>query len=138
MKAAIFERHGGVAELTVADLPDPECGNGAVIVRVGATSLNGFDPMILAGSTGLKTPLPMTPCGDFAGQIVERGTHETLIRREGRYHAMYTTQHGLTANLFLSPGEESKAAPKEEDRADKARGEGVPVGGQRVLEILRE
>jgi subfamily B ATP-binding cassette protein MsbA len=72
------------------------------------------------------------------GEIVERGTHETLIRREGRYHAMYTTQHGLTANLFLSPGEESKAAPKEEDRADKARGEGVPVGGQRVLEILRE
>ena len=77
MKAAIFERHGGVAELTVADLPDPECGNGDVIVRVGATSLNGFDPMILAGSTGLKTPLPMTPCGDFAGQIVERGADVT-------------------------------------------------------------
>ena len=72
------------------------------------------------------------------GEIVERGTHETLIRREGRYHAMYTTQHGLTANLFLSPGEQSKAAPKEEDSADKPRGEGVPVGGQRVLEILRE
>jgi alcohol dehydrogenase len=40
---------------------------------VKATSLNGFDPMILAGSTGLKTPLPMIPCGDIAGEIVELG-----------------------------------------------------------------
>ena len=72
------------------------------------------------------------------GQIVERGTHETLVRREGRYHAMYTTQHGLTANLFLSPGEERKAPPKEDGHTDKAGGEGVPVGGQQVLEILRE
>ena len=72
------------------------------------------------------------------GEIVERGTHETLVRREGRYHAMYTTQHGLAANLFLSPGEESKAPPKEDGRAGQAVGEDVPVGGQRVLEILRE
>jgi subfamily B ATP-binding cassette protein MsbA len=72
------------------------------------------------------------------GEIVERGTHETLLRREGRYHAMYAKQHGLTANLFLAPGEESKAPPKEEGRPGKAGGEGVPVGGQQVLEILRE
>ena len=73
MKAARFARHGGVEELEVEDVPDPTCGPGDVVIRVGATSLNGFDPMILAGSTGLKTPLPMTPCGDFAGEIVELG-----------------------------------------------------------------
>jgi alcohol dehydrogenase len=43
------------------------------ILRVKATSLNGFDPMILAGSTGLKTPRPMIPCGDIAGEIAELG-----------------------------------------------------------------
>ncbi|MDJ0866509.1 MAG: zinc-binding dehydrogenase [Myxococcota bacterium] len=74
MKAACFERHGGVEELHVVDMPDPTCGPGEVIVRVGATSLNGFDPMILAGSTGLKTPLPMIPCGDYAGEIAEIGS----------------------------------------------------------------
>ena len=26
--------------------------------------------MMLAGSTSLKTPMPMTPCGDFAGRIL--------------------------------------------------------------------
>ncbi|MEL7029703.1 MAG: zinc-binding dehydrogenase, partial [Pseudomonadota bacterium] len=40
-------------------------------VRVRAAALNGFDPMMLLGSTGLKTPFPMVPCGDFAGEIVE-------------------------------------------------------------------
>ena len=39
------------------------------------------------------------------GQIVERGDHETLYRRQGRYHDLYTKQHGVMSNLFLAPGE---------------------------------
>jgi alcohol dehydrogenase len=74
MKAAIFAKHGGVEVLAIEEVPNPVCGPGDVIIRVGATSLNGFDPMILSGSTGLKTPLPMTLCGDFAGEIVELGS----------------------------------------------------------------
>jgi subfamily B ATP-binding cassette protein MsbA len=40
-----------------------------------------------------------------AGRIVERGTHATLLAREGRYYELYTRQHGLEENLFLAPGE---------------------------------
>jgi len=40
-----------------------------------------------------------------AGRIVERGTHPQLLAREGRYHHLYTQQHGLEENLFLAPGE---------------------------------
>jgi len=39
------------------------------------------------------------------GRIVERGTHEQLYAAQGRYWDLYTKQHGLEANLFLSPGE---------------------------------
>jgi len=39
------------------------------------------------------------------GCIVERGTHESLYRRGGRYYELYTRQHGLETNLFLAPGE---------------------------------
>ncbi len=42
------------------------------------------------------------------GQIVERGTHETLYALHGRYHDLYTRQHGLETNLFLAPGEGDK------------------------------
>ncbi len=40
-----------------------------------------------------------------AGRIVERGNHAELYRAKGRYHDLYTRQHGLEANLFLAPGE---------------------------------
>lgn len=40
-----------------------------------------------------------------SGQIIERGTHESLYGARGRYYDLYTKQHGLQANLFLAPGE---------------------------------
>jgi subfamily B ATP-binding cassette protein MsbA len=39
------------------------------------------------------------------GNILERGTHEELYLLEGRYHELYTRQHGIERNLFLAPGE---------------------------------
>jgi subfamily B ATP-binding cassette protein MsbA len=42
------------------------------------------------------------------GRIVERGDHESLYARGGRYYDLYTRQHGLESNRFLAPGEGDK------------------------------
>ncbi|MEM9170911.1 MAG: zinc-binding dehydrogenase [Pseudomonadota bacterium] len=73
MRAMVFTRHGGVEQLGFQEIDTPALGPEDVLVRVRAVALNGFDPMMLAGSTGLKTPLPMAPCGDFAGEIAAIG-----------------------------------------------------------------
>jgi len=73
MRAVVFHEHGSTDLLGVEALPEPELQAGDALVEVGATSINGFDPQIVAGSTGLKTPLPMVPCGDYAGRIVGFG-----------------------------------------------------------------
>ena len=40
-----------------------------------------------------------------AGQVIERGTHESLYAAGGRYYDLYTKQHSIQENLFLAPGE---------------------------------
>jgi subfamily B ATP-binding cassette protein MsbA len=58
-----------------------------------------------------------------AGKIMERGRHAELLALQGRYHELYTRQHGLEENLFLAPGEGDKV----EEKANGARaGGGVP------------
>jgi len=73
MKAAVFHAHGPIENLAVEDWPAPEPGPRDCLIRVEAVALNGFDPMILAGIPGLKTPLPMIPGADIAGTIVACG-----------------------------------------------------------------
>ena len=74
MKAIVFHQHGGIEQLRYEDFPDSEIGPQDVRLRVRAVSLNGFDPMVLKGIPGLKTPMPMIPGADFAGEIVEMGS----------------------------------------------------------------
>ena len=74
MKAAFFEQHGETDLIQVGDLPTPDIGPNDALIRVRAASLNGFDPMILQGTTELKTPMPMIPLGDCAGEVVALGS----------------------------------------------------------------
>jgi ABC-type multidrug transport system fused ATPase/permease subunit len=64
------------------------------------------------------------------GEIIERGTHEELLDRGGRYFELYTKQHGLEQNLFLAPGEGDRV---EEAAATQARGARVPTS----VDVLR-
>ena len=59
---------------------DRELVFGDVLVRVRAVALNGFDPMILKGIPGLRTPMPHVPGGDIAGEIAAVGAAIVLIR----------------------------------------------------------
>lgn len=73
MKAIVFHQHGPLDNLRYEDFPDPVVGPSECRIRVKAVSLNGFDPMVLRGIPGLRTPLPMIPGADIAGDIVELG-----------------------------------------------------------------
>ena len=65
-----------------------------------------------------------------AGQIVERGTHESLYAARGRYYDLYTRQHGLEMNLFLAPGE-GDTVPEQAKETETA------AGGNALSEAVR-
>lgn len=67
------------------------------------------------------------------GQIVERGTHALLYAARGRYHDLYTRQHGVENNLFLAPGE-GDAVAVNDNGADGKNGD-VKAGD--ALRVLR-
>jgi len=73
VRAVVYHEHGSPEVLRVEEAAEPELREGDALIEVAATSMNGFDPMMLTGSTQLKTPMPMIPCGDYAGRIAGFG-----------------------------------------------------------------
>jgi ABC-type multidrug transport system fused ATPase/permease subunit len=64
------------------------------------------------------------------GRIVERGTHESLYARGGRYYELYTKQHGVEMDLFLAPGEGG-------EESTDTDGNGAPKGDSVLPDAIR-
>jgi len=74
MRAMVLREQGATARLTLeADFPDPVLGEGDVLVKVRATSLNYHDVFTRRGMPGIKIPLPAILGLDCAGDIAEVG-----------------------------------------------------------------
>ncbi len=46
-----------------------------------------------------------------AGEVVERGTHDALLARDGRYRQLYEKQYKVEMNRFINPGEDFTPEP---------------------------
>ena len=74
MRAVCLRTHGGIDALRLEDdFPDPVVGEGRVVIRVRATSLNYHDVFTCEGMPGIKVPMPMIIGLDIAGDIVALG-----------------------------------------------------------------
>ncbi len=78
MKALILREHGGNDKLAIeTDFPDPTPGEGDVVLRVKACSLNYHDVFTRRGMPGIKVPMPAIMGLDVAGEIVAVGPDVT-------------------------------------------------------------
>jgi ABC-type multidrug transport system fused ATPase/permease subunit len=51
------------------------------------------------------------------GEIVERGNHDELLARDGRYRQLYDKQYRLERNRFINPGEDFTPEPIKHSKA---------------------
>ena len=115
MRAVCLYEQGDIDKLTyVPDFPDPKPGDGQVVVRVRATSLNYHDVFTCKGMPGIKLPLPMIIGLDIAGEVAEIGPGVSGWKKGDRVlinpldpvdpnrGLMGETLHGGTAELCLA------------------------------------
>lgn len=107
MKAVHVPVHGDSSVLRLVDLPVPRPGEGEVLVKMIAVSVNHLDLWVRRGMPGLKLPLPMIPGCDGIGEIVQLGDGVTHLRPGQRVlvEPGYTSggsAHDLAGNDHLS------------------------------------
>ncbi|HSU06017.1 MAG TPA: zinc-binding dehydrogenase [Acetobacteraceae bacterium] len=78
MKAMLVHAHGGPEVMEFAEnFPDPTIGEGDVLIRVHAASLNYHDVFTRRGMPGIKVPMPLIMGLDVAGEIAATGPSVT-------------------------------------------------------------
>ena len=73
MKAFVLREHGLDGARLETDFPDPVAGEGDVVVRVRATSLNYHDVFTRRGMPGIRIAMPAIMGLDVAGEIAALG-----------------------------------------------------------------
>jgi NADPH2:quinone reductase len=88
MKAVVCKEHGPPEKLVVEDVEAPPIGAGKVRVAVHAAGVNFPDTLIIENKYQFKPPLPFTPGGEVAGEIVELGEGVEHVNLGDRVIAM--------------------------------------------------
>jgi NADPH:quinone reductase-like Zn-dependent oxidoreductase len=80
MKAIVIHAYGGPDVLKFEDVPDPVPGNGEVLVKTAATSVNPIDYKIRAGAIKSYVTLPAVLGRDVSGIVAALGVGVTKFK----------------------------------------------------------
>src|SRR6185437_7417965 len=75
MKAVVLDEYGGPEKLIYRESPVPACGDGEVLVKVKATSVNPIDYKLRSGAAKSFRPLefPAILGRDLSGEVMKVG-----------------------------------------------------------------
>ena len=143
MKAAVIEKQGGLENLVYRDWPDPEPGDGDVLVRVAACGLNHLDIFVRRGMPGLPVPMPFISGGDVAGTVESIGPgvsnvavgDRVLLNPSSDRGMLGETIPGGMAELVASPATHAIPIPSDVSFAQAAC---LPVAYGTAWRMLHE
>ncbi len=123
MKAVRIHSYGGSDVLSYEDAPRPVPGEGDVLIRVHATSVNPFDVAVRAGymASYVKNSFPFILGTDVSGEIAEVGAGVTGFKPgDAVYTRAGVTRDGAYAEYVLAPAADVTAKPKSLDHVQSA------------------
>ena len=80
MRVALFRQFGGPETMKIETMPDPEPGEGEVVIHATAVGLNFFDTLVLRDKYQITPPLPFSPGAEVAGTLDRLGAGVTGLR----------------------------------------------------------
>ncbi|HXE05068.1 MAG TPA: NADP-dependent oxidoreductase [Bryobacteraceae bacterium] len=90
MKAVVLDEYGGPEKLIYRESPVPACGDGEVLVKVKATSVNPIDYKLRSGAAKSFRPLefPAILGRDLSGEVMKVGRGVTGFEKGMRVMAL--------------------------------------------------
>ena len=92
MRAVEIRGAFGLDNLVLTERPDPRPGFGQVLLRMRAASLNYRDLLMVQGKYNPKQKLPLIPCSDGVGEVVELGEGVSRVRVRDRVCPIFAQQ----------------------------------------------
>ena len=138
MKAIVYERFGSADQLRCEEIDKPSPGEGEVLVRVHAASVNPLDWHMVRGTPRLirlsaeKQGKWMRPGRDVAGVVESVGTNVTRLRPGD---AVFGACQGAFADYVCGPQSAFAAKPPSVSFEEAAA---VPIAGSTALQGLRD
>ncbi|MDX5297587.1 MAG: NADPH:quinone oxidoreductase family protein [Gammaproteobacteria bacterium] len=99
MRAILCKAYGSADTLVIEDVASPVAKGSGVKVRVRAAGLNFPDTLIIEGKYQFQPPLPFSPGGEMAGDVIEVGDKVTRFKVGDR--VMGLTGYGAFAEEIV-------------------------------------
>jgi NADPH2:quinone reductase len=99
LKAVLLRETGGPEQLDYAEVPDPEPGDGQVLVRVLAAGVNFLDVLVRQGRYPQAPPLPTIPGVEVAGEVGGRRVMALPRQNGGGYAELVAVDEELLVPL---------------------------------------
>jgi NADPH:quinone reductase-like Zn-dependent oxidoreductase len=139
VKAIVQHRYGPPDELELEEVETPRAGDGNVLVRVRAASVNPYDwhqatglPYIARVGNGLRQPKPRVLGLDLAGEVVSVGSGVTAYRPGDEVHGVWA---GAFAEYVSTPPDRIAHKPANLSFEQAAA---APLAGVTALQALRD
>ena len=133
MKAVLCHAYGTADDLQLQDLPEPNPGEGEVVVKVAAAALNFFDTLLIAGKYQVKPDFPFSPAAEFAGTVHSVGAGVTAWKPGDR--VMGYSAYGAAREFYRIKASRLVRVP---DNLDLERAAGLSVTYGTTIHALKD
>lgn len=134
MQAVRYDRFGDASVMSLGDHPEPQLGDGQVVVRIEARSVNLIDLKVRSGMMGplVDKRFPKIPGADFAGAVVAIGSNVSGLAVGDRvFGAANPFKGGAFAERIAVPSSQVAPVPAGMTSAHAAA---IPVAGLAALQ----